>query len=194
MPVDDLFKPEVWNNMLKTSQPASGTATPQSDDGLHEDMCTVLSIVKSMMEVAKNLTTPHLPTNTPLPPIVQLDTHRATPLQTKGASGCDTLTQGSQLGTLVRFLLCMQECGVDGAMGYKESLIKHMYGPDILHQVDDQALINASIPHGDVIRMKNESLEWYNKHGSSKRKHVEIESPPRATSSKVDLVFFSYGR
>ena len=52
-------------------------------------------------------------------------------------------TQGSQLGTLVRFLSYMQEHGVDGVMGYNESLIKHMYGPDILHLVDDQALVNA---------------------------------------------------
>ena len=125
---------------------------------------------------------------------MQLDTHHATPSQKEGASGCNMPTQGSQIGTLTWLLLYMQECGIDSVMGYKDLLTKHMYGPDMLHLFKDQTLVNTGIQHGDVIRMKNESLDWYNEHGSSKHKHIKIESPPRATSSKVDLISFSYGR
>ena len=45
---------------------------------------------------------------------------------------------------------------------YKSKLQDLGYGPDILHLVKDSALKDIGVPPGDVIRLKTNSLAWWN--------------------------------
>jgi len=52
---------------------------------------------------------------------------------------------------------------------YESCLDKMGYAPDILHLVDDGSLKDIGIKPGDIIRLKQHSLQWLNS-SASKRK------------------------
>ena len=61
------------------------------------------------------------------------------------------------------FLKYAKQClGVHDATGYEDSFRAHGYGPDILHLVDDTALHRIGVSEGDIIRLKQNVLRWWN--------------------------------
>lgn len=85
---------------------------------------------------------------------------------------------------LSRFLQYSQDfLGVCNATSYENALLRHGYGPDILHKVPSKDLENLDISAGDVIRLKEASLPWFTG-PLAKRKRVssddaETRGPPR---------------
>ena len=70
--------------------------------------------------------------------------------------------------------------GVANATDYTFLLSAKGYGPDILHRVKEESLIALGIPPGDVIRLQDNAMKWWN--GSdAKRKlcHAENDEPTR---------------
>lgn len=73
--------------------------------------------------------------------------------------------------------------GVLNARLYERCLDEMGYAPDILHLVDDTSLKDIGIKAGDVIRLKQHSLQWLNS-SASKRKHDDrAPSAPSAPST-----------
>ena len=63
---------------------------------------------------------------------------------------------------LSRFLQYLQDhLGIRNALLYENVLLRHGYGPDILHKVPSKDLENLDISAGDVIRLKDASLPWF---------------------------------
>ncbi|KAL4260515.1 hypothetical protein AB1N83_010042 [Pleurotus pulmonarius] len=82
--------------------------------------------------------------------------------------------------------------GVPGALRYEASLEQDKYGPDILHLVPDERLVELGVPHGDVVRLKSGSQRWWNSADAKKRRRTNStethddpfrSTPIRASSS-----------
>jgi hypothetical protein len=72
--------------------------------------------------------------------------------------------------------------GIPNAQLYERCLDEMGYAPDILHLVDDSSLKDIGIKPGDVIRLKQNSLQWLNSF-ASKRKQDDhapftLSTPP----------------
>jgi hypothetical protein len=89
---------------------------------------------------------------------------------------------------LSRFLRYSQDhLGVRNAISYENALLRHGYGPDILHKVPSKDLENLDISAGDVIRLKEASLPWFTG-PLAKRKRgndAEIQEPFPALKKRV---------
>ncbi|KAF8503813.1 hypothetical protein F5888DRAFT_1606289, partial [Russula emetica] len=58
------------------------------------------------------------------------------------------------------------------------------YGPNILHLVDDSNLKDIRIKAGDVICLKQHSLEWLNSSASKCKQGDHAPSPPSTPPNK----------
>ena len=47
-------------------------------------------------------------------------------------------------------------------MTYEDSLAREGYGPDILPEVDNKALVECGLTPGDAIRLKHGARDWWN--------------------------------
>ncbi|THU92033.1 hypothetical protein K435DRAFT_800797 [Dendrothele bispora CBS 962.96] len=80
---------------------------------------------------------------------------------------------------LPRFLAYAEsELGVSGASSYCRTLEQQKVGPDILHLVPDETLLNLNLPLGDIIRLKQAAPVWIQS-SDAKRK----DPPPTAGTS-----------
>ena len=77
--------------------------------------------------------------------------------------------------------------GVQNATSYESSLQHKRYGPDILPCVSDKALEEAGIHPGDVIRLKDGAITWWNG-PDAKRKRVDGEGDISEPPAKRDVV------
>ena len=86
------------------------------------------------------------------------------------------------------FLKYAENClGVHDATGYEDSFCAHGYGPDILHLVDDTALHRIGLSEGDIIRLKQNALRWWNLESeSNKRKWPEDDLSVPSGSTQPD--------
>jgi hypothetical protein len=83
---------------------------------------------------------------------------------------------------LSRFLEYAEESlGVHGATAYEETFRNRGYGPDILHLVDGTTLQGIGLSEGDVIRLKQNSLHWWNIESESKKRKRPDEDSGRST-------------
>jgi len=72
---------------------------------------------------------------------------------------------------LLRFLQYAEDTlGICGVTGHEESFRIHGYGPDILHLVDNATLRGIGLSDGDVIRLKQNALQWWNLASESKKR------------------------
>jgi hypothetical protein len=79
---------------------------------------------------------------------------------------------------LTRFLEYAETTlNVKNARLHEESLQMLGFGPDILHLVDDGVLKNVGFTPGDVIRLKQNSQQWWNS-ADAKRKRTNSSPPP----------------
>jgi len=96
---------------------------------------------------------------------------------------------------LSRFLQYSQDfLGVCNATSYENALLRHGYGPDILHKVPSKDLENLDISAGDVIRLKEASLPWFTgplakrKRGVSRLSSDDDAETQRPSPSKKRVV------
>lgn len=68
-----------------------------------------------------------------------------------------------------------KKLGVTNATDFEFILSSKGYGPDILHCVKEESLVTLGISPGDVIRLQDNALKWWNG-PDAKRKHVEVEN------------------
>jgi hypothetical protein len=74
--------------------------------------------------------------------------------------------------------------GIPNARLYERCLEEMGYAPDILHLVDDSSLKDIGIKPGDIIRLKQNSLQWLNS-AASKRKQCDLtHSAPSTPPNK----------
>jgi hypothetical protein len=79
--------------------------------------------------------------------------------------------------------------GVQDATSYEPSLQHKRYGPDILPHVSDKALEEVGIHPGDVIRLKDGAVTWWNG-PDAKRKRVDGEGDISDPPAKHDIVTY----
>lgn len=91
---------------------------------------------------------------------------------------------------LTRFLRhCEDDLGIANVSVYESPLRRKAYGPDILHKVDDEALENLGISPGNIIRLKDAAVPWYNGPAAKKRR-ITSESGEEPSQGKKSLVSY----
>lgn len=75
------------------------------------------------------------------------------------------------------------QLGVRHALTYKTSLELNGIGPDILPDVDDKLLASLGISAGDVIRLKNGSMAWWNGPDAKRKRSNTVTSDAEGWSS-----------
>jgi hypothetical protein len=86
---------------------------------------------------------------------------------------------------LLRFLKYAEtHLGIPNAQLYERCLEDVGYGPDILHLVDDSDLKDIGIKPGDVIRLKQNSLQWLNSSASKRKQCDHMPSVPSTPPNK----------
>lgn len=64
---------------------------------------------------------------------------------------------------LPRFLIhAERKLGVTNAISHQFSLAAKGYGPDVIHHLDNSALVELGFTPGDAIRLKAGSIKWWN--------------------------------
>ncbi|KAJ7098942.1 hypothetical protein C8R44DRAFT_642692 [Mycena epipterygia] len=72
--------------------------------------------------------------------------------------------------------------GVTTARNFESVMLTNGYGPDIIHLLDDQALVDCGFTKGDALRIKAGAGEWW-KGPDAKRKRVQTEEPGSGSGS-----------
>jgi hypothetical protein len=78
--------------------------------------------------------------------------------------------------------------GIANATVYEAALERKGYGPDILHLVKDEALAEAGLPPGDVIRMKAGCVAWWSSSDVKRKRDASPDDdrrPPTPPNKKV---------
>lgn len=124
--------------------------TPMMTPSQPDSLGALASIVKDICGLVDR--TPKTPTHT--------RTHTRNNSVTSQVSQSPTLPSPSQLN---RFLTHAEtKLGVIGARSYESPLRRKRFGPDILHCVPDAALEDLGLLPGDVIRLKEGVIAWWN--------------------------------
>ncbi|KAJ7884808.1 hypothetical protein B0H14DRAFT_2219778, partial [Mycena olivaceomarginata] len=67
--------------------------------------------------------------------------------------------------------------GIPAARTFESSMRQNGFGPDILHVVQDQDLVDLGMTKGDVIRLKAGAQDWWKgPEARKKRGHAEMEN------------------
>ena len=105
-------------------------------------------------------------------PVTPLHSHTQATISAPLSPVTNTLTK------LDRFLKYAEtNLGITNAQFHKTKLQEMGFGPDILHLVDDKALSNLGIKPGDVIRLKQNSLSWWNGEGGRQKRRKDTPPP-----------------
>jgi hypothetical protein len=97
---------------------------------------------------------------------------------------------------LSQFLQYSQDhLGVRNAISYENALLRHGYGPDILHKVPSKDLEDLGISAGDVIRLKEASLPWFTGPLAKRKRRDDAEtrglSPPKKRVVRYERRWFT---
>jgi hypothetical protein len=68
-----------------------------------------------------------------------------------------------------------ENLGIPNALDYEIALEAKGYGPDILHLVTDDLLLEAGLLPGDVIRMKAGCVPWWNSDDAKRKRGVDTD-------------------
>ncbi|KAJ7920446.1 hypothetical protein B0H13DRAFT_1867527 [Mycena leptocephala] len=87
---------------------------------------------------------------------------------------------------LPRFLVHAEEnLGIPTARTFEAAMRENGYGPDIMHLLEDQALVDCGMTKGDALRIKAGAVSWWNG-PDAKRKRVEEETGMAGPSQPRD--------
>jgi len=73
---------------------------------------------------------------------------------------------------------------MENVSSYKSPLRRKSYGPDILHKVGDKALEDIGITPGNIIRLKDAAIPWYNGPSAKKRRIMSENEVEKGRASK----------
>ncbi|KAJ7692826.1 hypothetical protein B0H16DRAFT_1398800 [Mycena metata] len=86
---------------------------------------------------------------------------------------------------LPRFLeYASKNLGIPSAPTLESPMRRNAFGPDILHLIDDEELINMGIRKGDAIRLKAGAQSWWNGPEARKRANSETDHQGSGSGSK----------
>ena len=163
-------------------RPATSTSTPNhvpssSDDSTFTAMIPSISqILSSFVSIAQTRSSHESAPTTP--------THSRIDTQDPTASTVLSPVTNTP-SKLSRFLKYAEShLGVPNARLYERCLEESGYGPDILHLVTDGDLKDIGIKPGDVIRLKQHSLQWLNSSASKRKQGDHTSSPPSTPPNK----------
>jgi hypothetical protein len=168
------FDPVNRKASLRTRNHPNPVSTPASH-GLSGDLAHISQIISSVASIAR---VPSKPPSTP--------TRRR-------ASSCASIIRSPTQNTpskLSRFLEYAEtNLGVENARSHEESLRIQGFGPDILHLVDDAALKDVGFTPGDVIRLKQNSQQWWNSVDAKRKRTNDTPSPAQSTPPSKRVAF-----
>jgi len=78
---------------------------------------------------------------------------------------------------LERFLEAAQNHGVPGVQAYSVSLSQKGYGPDILHHVSVNDLVEVGVSPGDAIRLREYASKWWAEEHQRVAKRPRVPDP-----------------
>jgi hypothetical protein len=107
-----------------------------------------------------------------------LNQHRAIPSTPKGthleppnAIASPTFPSPTKLP---RFLEHAEKnLGIPTARTFEASMRENGYGPDIMHLLEDQALVDCGLTKGDALRIKAGAVSWWNGPDAKRKRVVE---------------------
>jgi hypothetical protein len=146
---------------IRHSEPVSASNT-QGISG--SDLAHLSQIISNVASMARAPSKPPTRATTPVHPC-----------SSKPASNIPSPTRNTP-SKLSRFLEYAETIlSVENACLHEESLRMLGFGPDILHLVDDGVLKDVGFTPGDVIRLKQNSQQWWNS-ADAKRKRTNSTS------------------
>ncbi|KAJ7022363.1 hypothetical protein C8F04DRAFT_1049070 [Mycena alexandri] len=87
---------------------------------------------------------------------------------------------------LPRFLAyASSTLGIPSAPSFESPLRRQAFGPDILHLVGDDELMEMGMRKGDVIRLKAGAQPWWNGAEARKRTHSQIDNQTASSSGSI---------
>ncbi|KAF8059566.1 hypothetical protein FPV67DRAFT_1425555 [Lyophyllum atratum] len=164
-PSTPTFDPVNRHESLSRQRSHSSATTHSSHSGGPSDIAHMASLVKDIFALTR-------PASNPAP---------STPHNKASNSLSDPQTPPRNTPTkLTRFLEYAQDyLGVPHAITYEQTFKEKGYGPDILHLVDNTALCGIGLAEGDVIRLKQNALTWWNSAGKRKRLDTDVGTSTR---------------
>ncbi|KAJ7015875.1 hypothetical protein C8F04DRAFT_1408854 [Mycena alexandri] len=75
--------------------------------------------------------------------------------------------------------------GIPSAPSFESPLRRQAFGPDILHLVGDNELMEMGMRKGDVIRLKAGAQPWWNGAEARKRTHSQIDNQTASSSGSI---------
>jgi hypothetical protein len=133
-------------SLLPSAVAASGSKNAQSGSDLAV-FASIFSDIRSLIQG------PHTAV-----PATPSSSH--TPQNSSASKQSPTRPSPSQLACFLRH--CEDDLGISDASIYESPLRQKSYGPDILHKVDNKALEDIGISLGNIIRLKDAVIPWYN--------------------------------
>ncbi len=162
-------------SLIPGGRPSINPTTPApSGGGELVHVASILSDLRSM--ISSTRTPPVTPIREPVTPVIRRSPSEPTqPTATSPTPYTPSL--------LSRFLRYSQEhLGVCNATSYENALLRHGYGPDILHKVPSKDLENLDISAGDVIRLKEASLPWFTGPLAKRKRGDDVETETQGAS------------
>jgi hypothetical protein len=159
----------------RSSLPQSHSALGSSSVSQASDLAHMASIVQGLVAMVQ-------PSSRPVPSTPENKPAHTT---SKSAPPSPLRNTPSKLSRFLKY--AEQHLGVQNATGYEDNFRAHGYGPDILHLVEDTALQRIGLSEGDIIRLKQNALRWWNLESeSNKRKRPDEDTggsmpPPHRT-------------
>jgi hypothetical protein len=160
----EMFDPANHQSSITSCRRADSTSslspTNASGDSALTHISQILSIVATITQA---------------PSTTQLLT-TLTWAQDMSASSTPLLSITNSPSKLPRFLNYTEtHLGITNACMHEQALKQMGYGPDILHLIDDSTLKDIGISLGDVIRLKQNSLQWWN--GPNVKRKADDHAP-----------------
>src|SRR5712672_3393210 len=169
------FDPVNHKSSLCSQHHPNSASTPASSHGASRDLAHILQIISSVASMAR---VPSKPPSTPT---------------RRHASSFVSVIHSPTRNTpskLSRFLEYAEtNLSVENARLYEESLRMQGFGPDILHLVDDAALKDIGFTPGDVIRLKQNSQQWWNSADAKRKRANDTPSPVQSTPPNKRVAF-----
>jgi hypothetical protein len=142
-------------------------------------LASISQILSSFASIAQTQSSPshHLPTT---PTHSRIETQN--PITSSPTVLSPIMNTPSKLSHFLKY--AEAHLGILNAQLYEWCLEEMGYGPNILHLVDDSSLKDIGIKPGDVIRLKQHSLQWLNSSTSKRKQGDRAPSTPSMPPNK----------
>jgi hypothetical protein len=147
----EMFDPANRRSLIMSHCHADSTSSSSPTNASGDSALAHISqILSSVATIAQAPSTARLPTT-------------LTQAQDMSASSMPLLSITNSPSKLPRFLNYAEtHLGITNACMHEQALKQMGYGPDILHLIDDSMLKDIEFSLGDVISLKQNSLQWWN--------------------------------